>query len=76
MTFEAGRAYVIDGSTTQHWVCCVGKCESNKTFKYYSVKHAEDEGWRYTVDTKYVSPYSQVAGHVCPCCTKLLEVLQ
>jgi hypothetical protein len=70
------RAIVADSLGYQHWMCCVGDCDTRgKLFSsnYYSVQHAEDEGWRPTVDPQYVDPTSDCAGYVCPTCTKLLE---
>ena len=75
MKSNVSRSYVTDGSLTQHWICCVGKCNKAEPYKYYSVQHAEDEGWCWTLDTKYVNPSNPEAGKVCPKCVKIVEVL-
>jgi hypothetical protein len=70
---SVNRAIITIGIASHHWVCCVGRCDpkpEDRPSQYYSVKHAEDEGWRQTLDPRYTS-YS--AGYVCPSCVKLLE---
>ena len=41
---------------------------------FYSLKHAEDEGWRFTKDIYYCDPKNKDGVWICPECCKRVEL--
>lgn len=62
---------VQDGKITYFHTCAVRDCNGSPDgmiTKYYSNKHAEDEGWRTTSIPEYAKPYE--TAWICPNCVK------
>lgn len=67
----------FDDGSNRFYICAISGCQGSMDRgklipQFYSYKHAESAGWRFTSDKKYCSLDHELVA-ICPACVKRLS---